>query len=153
MDLQEFTGKSMPNSNPKTAKETEDYVQNLIKTKNYKSIWDFVDDLAVLLARIGEESLDSSKIVGEVGYAGSPLKPRWAIKDGCEPFHIKDSITGKFVSDPRVLLIGRIICKIGSQQGYGYEFMEELYKATGKEFHSFISPLGYAWSGISEWSS
>lgn len=151
MNLQEFTGRSLPSNNPKTAKETQDLIFKMIQTKNYQSDWDFVDDLAIVLARIGEECLDPNKVVGQVGYAGSPLIPEWAVKEGCYPFHIKDPLTGKDVCDPRVQLIGRFIHKVGSQSGYGLEYMQELYKATGKVFHSYISPLDYAWDGIGGW--
>jgi len=152
MDLQEFTGRSCPQNNPKTAKETQDYIANMIKTKKNGSDWDFVDDLAILLAHIGEESLDSNIIEGQVGYADSPLKPRWAIKEGCYPFHIKDPITGENVSDPRVVVIGRLIHMYGSHSGYGLEYMQELYVATAKVFHHFIKPLEYAWVGIGRWT-
>ena len=151
MNLQEFTGHSVLPSIPKTAKETQDFIMNMLRTKNYQSDWDFVDDLAILLARIGEECLDSTKVVGKVGYAGSPLIAEWAVKDGCYPFHIKDPIAGKSVCDPRVQLIGRFIHKVGAQSGYGLVYMQELDKATGKVFHSYISPLDYAWEGIGGW--
>ena len=153
MTLEEFTGQSMPTNVPKTARETEQLIGNMIKTKNYQSDWDFVDDLAIILAAIGEECLDSSKVVGQVGYAGSPLKPEWAYKEGQYPFHINDVVTGKRVPDPRVIIIGRIMHKIGQYSGHGLEYMQELYKATGKLFHSFISPLNHAWNGIGNWQS
>ena len=44
MNLQEFTGRSMPSNNPKTAKETQDLIFKMLQTKNYQSDWDFVDD-------------------------------------------------------------------------------------------------------------
>ena len=153
MTLEEFTGHSTPTNTPKTARETEELIMNMIHTKNYKSDWDFVDDLAKILAAIGEESLDSSNVIGQVGYAGSPLIPEWKYKEGKYPFHITDPVTGKNVPDPRVIIIGRIMHKIGQHTGYGLEYMQELYTATGKLFHSFISPLNYAWNGIGDWQS
>lgn len=151
MNIQQFTGCEALSSNPKTARETEELIKNMIKTKDYQSDEDFINDLSIILARIGEECLDSNRVIGEVGYADGPLNPKWEIKDGCYPFHIKDPVTGKEVCDPRVQLIGRFVYRLGSYSGYGLEYMQGLYVATGKVFHSFISPLNYAWSGIGGW--
>jgi hypothetical protein len=153
MTLEEFTGKPTEISTPQTAKETEARIMQMLKTTKYQRDWDFVDDLAVLLAAIGEESLNPQKIVGQVGYQDSPLKPEWAYKENMYPFHIKDSITGENVADPRVILIGKFIHKVGSMSGHGHEYMYELYVATAKIFHSYISPLNYAWNGIFTWRS
>ena len=105
------------------------------------------------MAAIGEECLDSTKIVGTVGYAGSPLIPRWEVKPNSRPFHIVDPITNQLVADPRVIMIGRHIYQFGGKvfPGHGFDVMRELYTATGKVFHSVMWPLNHAWDGIGPW--
>ena len=151
MTLEELTGKSRPSTAPKTAKEVDSLIRQMLTNNSYSNDWEFVDELAVILCQIGEEALDPSKIVGKVGYQNSPLKPMWAIREGKEPFHVNDNITGHMVADPRVVYIGKFIAMVGRQSGHANEYMYELYVATAKLFHNYISPLGYAWSGNPDW--
>lgn len=78
MTLEEFTGKKQVPQIPQTAKEVEAYIQKLLATDMTVDI--FLDKIATLLALIGEEQLDSTKIIGQVGYKGSPLIPEWEHK-------------------------------------------------------------------------
>lgn len=150
MTLEELTGKRLPNQSLKTANDVLNYIKNLMSSKKMTD-GEFIDELAKLLALIGEECLDSQKVIGTTSYAQGPLLPEWDIKSGKFPFHIKDNITHKSVADPRVVLIGKIIHQVGEVSQQGHEYMYELYVTTGKYYHSYMSPLSIAWSGIGTW--
>lgn len=151
MTLEEFTGKKQVPQIPQTAKEVEAYIQKLLATDMTVDI--FLDKIATLLALIGEEQLDSTKIIGQVGYKGSPLIPEWEHKPNQIPFYVKDPLTEKSVPDPRVIYIGRFIYKMGKiMENNGHGFMYELYVRTAQRIHCFISPLNDAWTGIGTWN-
>lgn len=151
MTLEELTGKQRPTNLPSTAKEVEQIIINSIRNRIYKNDGDLLDALAQMLAGIGNSSLNSSKQVGTVKYADGPLLAQWDYVEGKKPFFVIDNITGKKVSDPRVVFIGKFAHKLGSVSGQGHEYMYELYVLTGKYYHSFMSDLSIAWDGIESW--
>lgn len=137
---------------PKTVEEVARVILQIDKTtQDTDSFFARVSDL---MAEICAEALDSSKIIGKVGYDGSPLIDQWAEKEGCFPFHIKDRITNKMVPDPRVILIGQALDRFGKQYYQnGMIAMREVYILTGQRVHTYMRPLDYAWSGIGSWLS
>lgn len=136
---------------PKTANEIGPLLLQFVKTS--VDTFGFFEKVSDLLAEICTESLDSTKKIGSVGYDGSPLIDEWEYKDNCYPFHIKDNITNKMVSDPRVILIGKFLDKYGqlNYRGDGMIVMREVYIRTAQRIHTTIRPLDYAWSGIGSW--
>lgn len=64
---------------------------------------------------------------------------------------MKDSLTGKWVGDPRAMYIGRLAAQLGRMSDQANEYMVYLYRATGRFYHSFMSDLGYTWSDIPDW--
>jgi hypothetical protein len=137
---------------PKTTDEIARLLVQIERTtQDTNSFFAKVSDL---MAEICTEALDSTKIIGNVGYAGSPLIDKWAEKDGCYPFHIKDKITNKMVPDPRVILIGKALDHVGKEYYRdGMMAMREVYILTGQRVHTFMRPLDYAWHGIGLWAS
>ncbi|WP_444297695.1 hypothetical protein [Leyella stercorea] len=151
--LEGITGKKRPNQSiaPATAQGVEQWVRTAISSGKYKTDSEFLDALAEILAAIGNESLNSSKIVGKVQYAQGPVLDQWDYTEGKRPFKVKDSLTEKWVGDPRVMYIGRLAAQIGSMSDQANEYMVYLYRSTGRFYHSFMSDLGYTWSDIPEW--
>lgn len=154
MTLDEFTGRSSQSQAPKTAREVEAYIQNILQSNPNITIIDFIDKVSVILAQIGDENLDPTKPTGGgVGYKGSPMLPEWSHKPNQIPFHINDPLTGKSVPDPRVMCIGKIMYKLGqANERQGHAFMYELYVRTAQKIHCFVSPLNDAWTGIGTWN-
>ena len=150
MTLEEITGVSQRMTVPRTASELQDLVIRNINNNKYPDDGAFLQDMGKILAAIGEESLDSTKIEGVTGYKGTCLK-RWAIKEGKHDFHVIDPITKKSVVDPRVILLGKMIYMVGNQSGQGHEYMYEAYCEAGKVYHGFISTLDMAWNCIGSW--
>ena len=135
---------------PKTANETAQLLLQFDKTT--KDTYSFFEKVSDLLSDICKESLDSNKIVGTVGYDGSPQIDAWEYKDNCYPFHIKDAITNEMVADPRVILIGKVLDQFGKQYYRdGMVAMNEVYIRTAQRIHTTIRPLDYAWSGVGSW--
>lgn len=134
-------------------KSTDEIVRLLVEIdKTTEYTFDFYDRVSDLMADICNEALDPMKIIGKVSYDGSPLLDEWAYKDGCYPFHIMDKITDKMVSDPRVIVIGKICDHFGIQQDRnGMMAMNEVYIRTAQRIHTSARPLDYAWSGIGSW--
>mgnify|MGYP007002653347 CR=1 FL=1 len=112
----------------------------------------FFNGVSDMMAEICSESLDPNKVVGTVGYDGSPLIDEWAYQEGKYPFHIKDNITGEQVTDPRVMLVGKFLVEHGNLY-YQDDMasMREVYIRTAQRIHTRIRPLDYAWSGIGSW--
>ena len=150
MKLEELTGVSRPNLVPKSAAELQKIILNNIRANKYSNDFELIQQLAKYLAAIGEESLDSSKVVGVTGYKGTRL-PRWDVKEGMREFYIKDPITKESVPDPRVIMIGKLIYQIGNYSGDGHAFMYETYCEAGKIYHGYISNLDWAWNGVGSW--
>lgn len=112
----------------------------------------FFERVSDLMAEICSESLNPNKVVGRVGYDGSPLIDEWAYIEGKYPFHVKDNITGEQVADPRVIAIGKFLVEHG--RFYYHDdmaSMNEVYIRTAQRIHTRIRPLDYAWSGIGSW--
>lgn len=151
--LEDITGKKRPSQSiaPATAQGVEQWVRTAISSGKYKTDSEFLDALAEILAAIGNESLNPSKIVGKVQYAQGPVLDQWDYTEGKQPFKVKDSLTGKWVGDPRAMYIGRLAAQIGRVSDQANEYMVYLYRATGRFYHSFMSDLGYTWSDISDW--
>ncbi|WP_321425988.1 hypothetical protein [uncultured Bacteroides sp.] len=152
MTLEEMTGAMRPTNVPKTATELQNLVIKNIQSRKYQNNYEFLEDMGRMLAVIGEESLDSSKIVGDTGYKGTHL-PLWDIREGMHDFFVIDPITKKSVPDPRVMLLGKMIYMVGNQSGQGHEYMYEAYCEAGKIYHGIISSLNYAWNGIGSWQA
>ena len=138
-------------------KTTEEVARLLVQfDKTTEDTHGFFEKVSDLMSDICAESLDSTKIIGKVGYDGSPLIDEWEDKEGCMPFHIKDKITNKMVPDPRVILIGKVLDQFGKQyykdKGDGLIAMREVSIRTAQRIHSTIRPLDYAWNGIGSWS-
>lgn len=113
-----------------------------------------LEQLADILVEIGNESLDSSKPTGRsVGYCGVVLD-EWSIKKECDPFFRKDSVTGQWHSDPRVILIGNLINDLGNLNKLGGQaYMTKTYYMAGKKYHGELRSLEHAWDGIGYWRS
>ena len=134
-------------------KSTDEIVRLLAEIDKSTSDTDsFYARVSDLMADICKEALDSTRIKGKVSYDGSPLIDEWEYKDGCYPFHIKDKITNKMVSDPRVILIGKVLDNFGKEYHRdGIIAMREVYILTAQRIHTTARPLDYAWSGIGSW--
>jgi hypothetical protein len=151
--LEEITGRTRPNQSvaPTNAQGVEQWVRTALSSGKYKNDGDFLDALAEILAAIGNESLNSSKIIGKVQYAKGPLLDQWDYSEGKKPFKVKDLLTGEWIGDPRVMYIGRLAAQLGRMSGQANEYMVYLYRSTGRFYHSSMSDLGYTWSGIPDW--
>ena len=56
------------------------------------------------------------------------------------------------VSDPRVILIGKVLDNFGKEYHRdGIIAMREVYILTAQRIHTTARPLDYAWSGIGSW--
>lgn len=135
------------------AKSVQDVVKLIYEIeKTTKDTYSFFDRISDLLAEICSESLDSSKVIGWVSYDGSPKLDNWEYKDGCYPFHITDTVTGKKTPDPRVIIIGKVLDGLGEEwYGDGFVAMHEVYIRTAQRIHTRISALESAWHGIGKW--
>jgi hypothetical protein len=152
MTLEEMTGVSRPSFVPQSAAELQRMIFNDIDSGKFSTDFEFIQAMGKILAAIGEESLDSSKVVGITGYKGTRL-PRWDVKEGKREFHIKDTITNQSVPDPRVIMIGKLVYTVGNQSGDGQAYMYETYCEAGKIYHGLISSLNWAWNGIGTWQA
>lgn len=134
-------------------KTTNEIAQLLVEIDKSTTDTDgFFAKVSDLMSDICKEALDSTKITGKVGYDGSPLVDEWGYKEGCYPFHLKDKITNEMVSDPRVILIGKVLDQFGKQYFRdGMMAMREVYILTAQRIHTTIRPLDYAWSGVGSW--
>ena len=134
-------------------KTTEEVARLLVQfDKTTEDTYGFFEKVSDLLSDICTESLDSTKIIGSVGYDGSPLIDEWADRENCMPFHIKDKITNQKVPDPRVMLIGKVLDHYGKQYYRdGMAAMHEVYIRTAQRIHTSPRSLDYAWSGIGFW--
>jgi len=135
---------------PKTTNEIANLLVHFDKTT--EDTHSFFEKVSDLMSDICTEALDSTKIIGSVGYDGSPLIDEWDDRENCMPFHIKDNITDKMVPDPRVILIGKVLDQFGKQYYRdGMMAMREVYIRTAQRVHTTIRPLDYAWSGVGSW--
>lgn len=134
-------------------KSTDEIVRLLVEIDKSTTDTDsFFAKVSDLMSEICNEALDPTKKIGTVGYDGSPLIDEWEYKEDCYPFHIKDKITNKMVSDPRVILIGKVLDKFGKDYYQdGMIAMREVYILTAQRIHTTARPLDYAWSGIGSW--
>lgn len=105
------------------------------------------------LMEIGNESTDPSKayVAGGMFCIGGaiPQHEVWPTKDGKYEFHIKDNVTGEFVPDPRVTMIGRYLYSVG-----GVELMQRAYYGLDElGYKGSKRSLGWAWNGLGSWSA
>lgn len=132
---------------------TDDVMRKIQSIKGVTDdIW--LDKVADIIIEIGNESLNRFKPTGShVGMRGGAILEEWSVKDDCNPFHVKDRVTNKWLPDPRIILIGKLINEVGRVSGEGLQYMQEAYYDTMRKYHGSVRNLDYAWSGIGNWQS